>query len=197
MRKTALIIFATLMSLSIYAQDISGKWNGILKVQGIQLKLVFNISQTEKGYSATMDSPDQGAKGIPVTSISYENQTLNLEVSNAGIQYEGTLNNDNVIVGIFKQGGLSVPLDLTKENVESEKIMRPQEPTKPYPYYSEDVKFKNKIDEIVLAGTLTLPEKDGTFPAVILISGSGPQNRDEEVFGHKPFLVLSDYLTKN
>ena len=197
MRKTALILFTTLISLSIYAQDISGKWNGILKVQGIQLRLVFNISQTEKGYSSTMDSPDQGAKGIPVTSINYENKTLKLEVSSAGIQYEGILNEEEVFVGTFKQGGQSISFNLTKEKLESEKTIRPQEPTKPYPYYSEDVKFENTKDEITLAGTLSLPEKDGNFPAVILISGSGPQNRDEELLGHKPFLVLSDYLTKN
>lgn len=197
MRKTALIIVATLISLSIYAQDISGKWNGILKVQGIQLRLVFNISQTEKGYSSTMDSPDQGAKGIPVSLTNYENQTLKLEVSKAGIQYEGILNKENVFVGTFKQAGQSFPLNLTKEKVEAEKLIRPQEPTKPYPYYSEDVRFENTRDKILLAGTLTLPEKEGNFPAVILISGSGPQNRDEELLGHKPFLVLSDHLTKN
>lgn len=74
---------------------------------------------------------------------------------------------------------------------------RPQEPQKPYPYYSEDVRFKNQQAEIHLAGTLTLPKKEGVFPAVILITGSGPQNRSEELAGHKPFLVLSDYLTKN
>ena len=81
MKKIVLILFTILTALSVNAQDISGKWNGILEVQGTQLRLVFNISQTEKGYSSTMDSPDQGAKGIPVTSISYENQTLKLEVS--------------------------------------------------------------------------------------------------------------------
>ena len=149
MKKTALILFAILTTLSVYAQDITGKWNGILKVQGIQLRLVFNIAQTEKGYSATMDSPDQGANGIPVTLINYENQTLKLEVSNAGIQYEGTLNEENVIVGTFKQGGQSFPLNLTKEKVEAEKVIRPQEPTKPYPYYTEDGKFENKRDEII------------------------------------------------
>lgn len=196
-RKSALIIMTTLVSLSMYAQDITGKWNGILTVQGNQLRLVFHISQTEKGYSSTMDSPDQGVNGIPVTMTSYENLILKLEVSNAGIQYEGTLNNENVFVGTFKQGGQSFPFNLSQEKVEAEKIIRPQEPTKPYPYHSEDVKFENKKDEIVLAGTLTLPTKEGNFPAVILISGSGPQNRDEEILGHKPFLVLSDFLTKN
>ena len=74
---------------------------------------------------------------------------------------------------------------------------RPQEPLKPYPYYAEDLTFENKKAGISLAGTLTIPEKKGTFPAVILISGSGPQNRNEELLGHKPFLVLSDYLTRN
>ena len=88
-------------------------------------------------------------------------------------------------------------MNLSKEIIEKEKLVRPQEPTKPYSYYSEDITFENKIAGISLAGTLTLPKKDGVFPVVILISGSGPQNRDEELLGHKPFLVLSDYLTKN
>jgi uncharacterized protein len=197
MRKTVLILFVILTNLSIYAQDISGKWNGILKVQGTQLRLVFNIAQTEKGYSSTMDSPDQGAKGIPVTSTIFENSILKLEISNASIQYEGTLAKNNTFIGTFKQGGQSFPLALTKEEIEKENVRRPQEPTKPYPYYSEEVEFQNTKDKIVLAGTLTLPERNGKFPAVILISGSGPQNRDEELLGHKPFLVLSDYLTKN
>ncbi len=197
MRKTVLVLFVILTNLSIYAQDISGTWNGILKVQGTQLRLVFNITQTEKGYSSTMDSPDQGAKGIPVTSTNYENSILKLEVSNAGIKYEGTLDKEGAFNGTFKQGGQSFPLILTKKKIEKEIVVRPQEPIKPYPYYSEEVKFENKKDKIELAGTLTLPEKNGKFPAVILITGSGPQNRDEELLGHKPFLVLSDFLTKN
>ena len=197
MKKTALILFTILTTLSIYGQDISGQWHGVLKVQGIQLRLVFNITQTDKGYSSTMDSPDQGAKGILVTSTNFEDSILKLEISSAGIQYEGTLDNENIFVGIFKQSGQSFPLVLSKEEIEKEKVLRPQEPTKPYPYCSEDIKFENTKDKIVLAGTLTLPEQSGKFPAVILISGSGPQNRDEELLGHKPFLVLADYLTKN
>jgi len=197
MKKTTLILITILTTLSIYGQDITGKWNGIFKVQGTQLRLGFNISQTDKGYSSTMDSPDQGAFGIPVTSISYESSVLKLEIASAGIQYEGNLNEENVFVGTFKQRGQSFPLNLTKGKVEKEKKNRPQEPTKPYTYYSEDVKFENSKDKIVLAGTLSLPEKDGNFPAVILISGSGPQNRDEELMGHKPFLVLADHLTRN
>jgi pimeloyl-ACP methyl ester carboxylesterase len=181
----------------MFAQDISGQWNGLLKIQGFQLRLVFHISQSEKGYMATMDSPDQGVTDIPVTFISFEDNALTLEVVNAGIQYEGTLNEAHVFEGTFKQGGQSLPLDLTMDEVKAEDIKRPQEPTPPYPYYSEEVKFKNKKAEITLAGTLTMSAKKGNFPAVILISGSGPQNRNEELAGHKPFLVLADYLTRN
>jgi fermentation-respiration switch protein FrsA (DUF1100 family) len=197
MKKSALLILAGLMCISIFGQDITGQWNGVLKVQGMQIRLVFKINKTDKGYSSTMDSPDQGAKDIPVTTTSFENSTLKLSVVNLSVQYEGVLGKDNIVVGNFKQGGQSLPLNLSKEKIEKEKVNRPQEPIKPYSYYSEDLFFENKKAGITLAGTLTLPKKVGVFPVVVLISGSGPQNRDEQLLGHKPFLVLSDYLTKN
>ena len=194
-----LIFFAIgiLIANVLFGQNITGQWNGVLKVQGTQLRIVFNINKTETGFSSTMDSPDQEAKGIPVTSTSFENQTLKLTVANLSVEYQGTLDKDNVIVGNFKQRGMSFPLNLSKEMVEKEKLTRPQEPKKPYPYYEEEVTFENAKADIQLAGTLTLPSKEGSFPAVVLITGSGPQNRDEEVMGHKPFLVLADFLTKN
>ncbi|HOY18120.1 MAG TPA: alpha/beta fold hydrolase [Haliscomenobacter sp.] len=197
MKKIALSLWAIFMSHLVFGQDITGQWNGVLKVQGIQLRIVFNVSKTDSGFSSTMDSPDQGAKDIPVTTTSFENSTLKLAISSAKIEYEGVLGNDNVVVGNFKQAGQSFPLNLSKKAIEKEKPVRPQEPTKPYPYYSEDVSFENTKAGITLAGTLTLPQKEGVFPAVVLISGSGAQNRDEELLGHKPFLVLSDFLTKN
>lgn len=196
MKKILFIIIASFLSLSIYSQDITGQWNGLLKVQGIQLRLIFHVSQTETGYSAIMDSPDQGANGIPVQTTSFENSIVKFELPNLMIEYEGVLEG-NKITGNFKQGGMSFPLDLAREEQEKEVLVRPQEPKEPYPYYSEEVKFKNAQDDIVLAGTLTMPDKEGKFPAVILISGSGPQNRNEELLGHKPFLVLADHLTKN
>jgi pimeloyl-ACP methyl ester carboxylesterase len=195
MKKITFLLF--LFSLTVSAQDITGKWYGLLKVQGIQLPLVFNVNKTENGCSATMDSPDQKAFGIPTTSANFENSTLKIAVLNAGIEYEGILGKDNLIVGTFKQAGQTYPLNLSKEKMEKEKFLRPQEPVKPFPYYSEDITFENKKAGITLAGTLTLPKKEGVFPAVILISGSGSQNRDGEILGHKSFLVLSDYLTKN
>jgi fermentation-respiration switch protein FrsA (DUF1100 family) len=198
MKIVAILFVLVLSSFQVFSQGITGAWNGILKVQGTQLSLVFNISKTDSGYSATMDSPDQGAKGIPVTTTQFENSVVKLTISSARIEYEGTLSNDNTIInGTFRQAGQSFPLNLSREKHEKEKIIRPQEPTKPYSYYSEDIMFENKKDGITLAGTLTLPQKNGIFPAVVLISGSGPQNRDEELLGHKPFLVLTDYLTNH
>lgn len=196
MKKILATLVAATICITAFCQDITGTWNGVLKVQAMQLRLVFNISKTDNGYSATMDSPDQGAKGIPVTTVSFENAKLQLKIDNAGILYEGLFEKDS-IVGTFKQGGLVVPMNLSRKIAEKQKVFRPQEPLKPYAYYEEEVTFENRQAGITLAGTLTLPKKEGRFPVVVLISGSGPQNRDEELFGHKPFLVLADYLTKN
>lgn len=188
---------ALLAGAGVSAQDITGQWNGLLKVQGTQLRLVFHVVKTAGGYTSTMDSPDQGAKGIPVTSTSFENGILKFLVTAIGLNYEGRLTGDSVFTGTFKQGGLTVPLELSRKPAEKEKLQRPQEPMPPYPYYSEDIVFENRTAGIKLAGTLTMPSKEGNFPVVILISGSGPQNRNEELLGHKPFLVLSDFLTRN
>ncbi|CAN1571840.1 MhpC Predicted hydrolases or acyltransferases (alpha/beta hydrolase superfamily) [Flavobacteriaceae bacterium] len=196
MKKTAFFTIAFLVIFNAFGQEITGQWNGILKVPGGQLRVVFNISKTENGYTTTMDSPDQGAKGIPVTTTHFENSVLKLQIPTATISYDGTLNSDNTIVGSFSQGGQSFAMNMSKGSIEKNAVLRPQEPQKPYSYYTEEITFESKTDKNVLAGTLSLPQKEGHFPAVILISGSGPQNRDEELFGHKPFLVLADYLTK-
>lgn len=197
--KLQIVVFAIAIMIVniVFGQEIAGEWNGILKVQGTQLRVVFKISKNENGYTSTMDSPDQGAKGIPVTSTSFENETLKLSLPNLTVEYVGKLDSSQIIVGNFMQHGMSFPLNLSRQIVEREKQVRPQEPKKPYPYYEEEVIFDNVKAGIKLAGTLTLPTKDGVFPVVVLITGSGPQNRDEELMGHKPFLVIADYLTRN
>ncbi|SEG12261.1 alpha/beta hydrolase family protein [Flavobacterium urumqiense] len=196
MKKTVFFLVAIFASITMVGQEITGQWNGVLKVPGAQLRVVFNVNKTENSYSSTMDSPDQGAKGIPVTTTSFENSILKLQIPSASISYEGTLNKENMIVGNFTQGGQSFAMNMSRSVIEKKIVIRPQEPQKPYPYYIEEVTFENKTDKNVLAGTLSLPQKEGHFPAVILITGSGPQNRDEELLGHKPFLVLANYLTK-
>jgi uncharacterized protein len=195
--KNISLCFLLIITASItHAQDITGAWNGALKVGGMQLRLVFNIVKTDSGFSSTLDSPDQGAKGIPVTSTAFDGSKLKLSVTNLGIEYNAEFRN-NIFTGIFKQNGQTFPLDLSRDSIGKQVLRRPQEPTKPYPYYSEEVSFKNNKANITLAGTLTLPAKEGNYPVVVLITGSGPQNRDEELMGHKPFLVIADYLTRN
>ncbi len=197
MLKSLLFIITFISVYNSTSQEITGQWNGVLKIQGMQLRLVFNISKTATGYTSTMDSPDQGAKDIPTSSTSFENNLLNIKIEKAKIEYVGTLGKDNIIVGNFSQAGQTFSMDLSHDKIELVEALRPQNPIEPYPYYSEDVTFKNKKAGVTLSGTLTLPKKEGVYPVVILISGSGPQNRDEELMGHKPFLVLSDYLTRN
>ncbi|WPR74483.1 alpha/beta hydrolase [Algoriphagus sp. NG3] len=197
MKVLSLVLITCIFVVSSFGQDITGQWHGALKIQGVHLPLVFNVTQTESGYTATMDSPNQGAFGIPVTSTHFENNVLKISITNASITYEGTLGDGKLITGTFTQAGKSFPMNLSREEIKEVEANRPQEPKKPFPYRSEDVIFENKQAEILLAGTLTMPEQEGIYPAVVLISGSGPQNRDEELMGHKPFLVLSDYLTRN
>ncbi len=197
MKKVAAIICLLLLFANTNAQDITGKWNGMLKVQGMELRLVFHLTKSGDTYSAIMDSPDQGVSGIPMTTATFDNSEIKLTHSAASILYTGKYVSDEKITGTFVQSGQSFPMDLTREALEKSKLIRPQEPVKPYPYYSEDVVISNIADSLTLNGTLTLPTKEGKFPVVILISGSGPQNRDEELLGHKPFLVISDYLTRN
>jgi pimeloyl-ACP methyl ester carboxylesterase len=193
--KFTLIVLMALYSLATQAQDISGSWHGMLKVQGMQLRLVFNIKADGNGYTATMDSPDQGVNGIPVSETRLENGRLSLAIPQASITYSGEVKG-NTVEGQFKQGGFELPLILSRDIPEKEVLRRPQDPVEPLPYRIEEIRFENREAGITLAGTLTLPEGTGKFPAVVLISGSGPQNRDEELLGHRPFLVLADHLTR-
>jgi len=119
MQKILILLITFFTSYALTAQDIIGKWNGVLKVQGTQLRVVFNVTKTESGFSTTMDSPDQGAKDIPVTSTTFKNSKIKFEVANASIEYNGELK-DNKIIGIFKQRGQEFPMNLSKEVIEQQ-----------------------------------------------------------------------------
>ena len=196
MKQITFLSISLLLAMSAFSQDITGEWNGVLNQ--LKLRLVFHINKTGETYTATMDSPDQKAFGIPVDTIAFDGSKLSLSIKKiaAPLFYEGDFKTDS-IDGTFKQGVLSIPMTLTRTPQEVKSIVRPQDPKPPYPYISEDVTFENKSAGIALAGTITLPSTGNNFPAVILITGSGPQNRNEELLGHKPFLVLSDFLTRN
>jgi uncharacterized protein len=178
--------------------DIDGAWLGTLEAGAVKLRIVFHITNTEDGLMATMDSLDQGAKGIPATAVKRDGASLKIEMKQLGGGFEGTINKDlTAIEGTWSQGGTTKPLALKRIKDTGElELRRPQNPVKPYPYLEENVTYENKLAGIKLSGTLTMPRAKGLFPAVLLIAGSGPHDRDETVFGHKPFLVLSDYLTR-
>lgn len=176
---------------------IQGSWSGPLKVQGIELRLVFNISAgVNDSLTITLDSPDQGAKGIETSRVVATSDSLLVEVKSLRGKYSGRFNKEyTTLSGQWKQGGFVLPLEL-KHTVEAFKLNRPQEPVPPYPYKEEEVTFRNEKAGIDFSGTLTTPLTGDHFPAVVLITGSGPQNRNEEMMGHKPFMVIADWLTK-
>jgi pimeloyl-ACP methyl ester carboxylesterase len=172
-------------------------WEGKLKAGAVEIRLVFHLfKQKDGGYAGTMDSPDQGAKGLALDEVSIKDNAVRLVLKSAGVVFEGKQSKDGQeITGDFKQAGQSFPLTLKKVEKATE-LRRPQNPAKPYPYEEVQVAYENKKEGIKLAGALTLPRSKGPFPAVLLITGSGPQDRDETILGHKPFLVLADYLTR-
>ena len=179
--------------------DIDGAWMGTLDLGAASLRVVFHIVNTEDGLIATLDSPDQGQKGLPTTSVTRNGAKLKIEAKAIGGVFEGTISPDlSSIDGSFTQMGNSHPLLLKRVKDQAElELKRPQNPVKPYPYRDEEVSYENKLQHVTLAATLTIPPGKGPFPAVVLITGSGPQDRDETLLGHKPFLVLSDYLTRH
>ncbi|MDO4159676.1 MAG: alpha/beta hydrolase [Prevotellaceae bacterium] len=196
MKKACLLFSFLFIVLLANAQNIAGSWNGKLSVGAMQLTMVFHITEADNKYSCTMDSPDQGAFGIPA-EITVADNSVNINVPSIGFAYNGELK-DNVLSGKITQNGYSFPLELKPGDVV---INRPQTPKEPFPYATEEVTFNNK-GNAVLSGTLTLPvdfkeSKKSDVPLVIMVTGSGQQNRDEELFGHKPFLVLADYLARN
>lgn len=183
------------------APGIAGDWSGSLKVGATSLRIMFHIAVSESGYSATMDSPDQGAKGIPVASVKFDGKNLDLNVAPIGGSYSGTLDASGTsLKGAWKQSGMSFELDLVKSVSQGQAAASPPaaNQSKPVPanYSAHDVAFDNAGAGVRLAGTLTTPAGPGPFPAVVLVTGSGPQNRDEEILGHKPFLVIANYLAE-
>lgn len=176
---------------------VEGFWHGTLQV-GVELRVVIHIVRGVDGsFSAAMDSPDQGAFGIPLTAAVVEGDSVTLTAAGIGGEFRGRLSEDGLALrGEWSQSGLVLPLELARSEEAPDPLPRPQEPTQPVPYGSEDVVYENPEGGNRIAGTLTLPAGPGPSPAVVLVSGSGPQDRDQRVFGHRPFLVLADYLTR-
>lgn len=177
---------------------LEGSWSGKLKVGAMSLTLVLHLEQADGYVKASLDSPDQGAKGISAYKEYLSDDSVAIKVESIGATYRAKLK-DGKLDGTFSQSGMTFPLEMTKGVTE---VKRPQEPKAPYPYETEEVTFKNEKDGATLAGTLTWPvgyDKNAKKKPMVLlfVSGSGQQNRDEELMNHKPFLVIADYLARN
>jgi len=196
-----LILFVFLAPISIlHAQhkNIKGTWSGTIQSKTMSVLVVFRLDKDSANvYSGMLDSPDQFTFDIKFGRIRYENDSVFLSVPLISASYKAFVN-DTVMKGIWKQSGMKFNLDMKWDTAyKKPEFNRPQEPKPPYPYKEEEVVFENKKAGIKLAGTLTIPEHKKPVPAVILITGSGPQDRNEELLKHKPFLVIADYLTRN
>lgn len=172
---------------------IDGRWEGV--VMGIPI--VLRVMTDAAGTVAFLDSPAQGSGNIPVPTIARTEDAVTFAVPVIGASFSGTLAPEgDKIAGTFSQGG-AVPMELkfvSADVTPAVAMQRPQEPKKPYPYREEAVSVVS--GDITLPCTLTLPEGSGPHPAAFLISGSGPQDRDESLMGHRPFLIVSDHLTR-
>lgn len=177
---------------------VEGDWYAQLALpDGSILPLALHIfSDDEVGFRGTIDSSAQGLYGISVDSLAHQGRKFRFTIDRFDLSFEGGWDRGvSMISGLLKQGTIENPLTFTRQFVGRQK--RPQEPTSPYPYTVEEVELWNEGAEVTLAGTLTLPLGEGPFPAVILITGAGPQDRDETLCGHKPFWVLADHLTRS
>lgn len=200
-RLTVLIIAVVITNLTLgFAQDkFTGHWSGKLFFGTRALQIVLNISKDGDTLKATIDSPDQGAMGIKVQSVTLSNDSIFLDIKSIGGSYAAKYVDakDSVYLsGEFKQAGMKLPLNLVRSD-KSVVLSRPQEPKPPFPYITEEVEFENKSAGVRFSGTFSRPDKEGKYAAVVLVTGSGKQDRDESLFGHKPFAVIADYLTRN
>jgi pimeloyl-ACP methyl ester carboxylesterase len=199
MKRTICIILFLNCCFALRAQKgYQGEWSGKLQLN-VPLRLVLHIKDSA-GLSATMDSPDQNVFGIRSETVTIADDSITVQFSRPRAKFSGRLRsgakNSLELDGSWKQGNYRLPLLLTKIDGKSRPDERPQHPKPPFDYLIEDVVYTNEGKTVTLGGTLTIPRGNKKHPVVILISGSGPQDRDETTFGHKPFWVMADYFTK-
>lgn len=199
--KTLLTLLSGMFCLAAFPQDITGNWQGSLDAGGRKLRIIFHVTKAEAGYWTKFDSPDQNAYGLPAGSTLLHADSLSISIDLIKGGYKGRWNGKDLITGIFSQGPANLPMDLTRLG-DSESApdpatnIKPQTPQPPFPYLNEEVSYLNEKEKVQLGGTLTKPLSGNGFPAVLLITGSGQQDRDESIGMHKPFAVIADQLTK-
>lgn len=201
MKKILITIGLYLFSYTMQAQSVTGSWQGAILVRGNQIHINFHIRKDGSGYSATMDSPDQKAYGILCNDTRLEEDSLKISLALVKGGYEGKWNGTDQIDGLLSQGLIKLPLVLTRMNENTlpkdpAAADKPQTPHPPFPYLTEEVGYEHKQASVHLAGSFTKPATGENFPVVLMITGSGPQDRDETIGKHKPFAVIADYLTR-
>lgn len=192
-----LVFFGSLfMWLGVAHAQVSGFWNGYVNLMGQEIRIVFNIELQEGEISGNMVSVDQGSGSAPITSGRFEGTKLEFEVADLGVSFSGVYDATvEQIAGQIKQQGMQFPIYLKREVLEARQAERPQTPQPPFPYLEEIVVFEVEQGRFKLEGTLTRPE-EAIIAAVVLVSGSGPQERDSEILGHRLFAVWADYLSR-
>ncbi len=182
-------------------EGLDGTWKTTINRNGVDLRLILKIQTNDRGTIAHVDSPDTMNMNITVSNLTREDDQITYSIAAISGEFIGRLTTPTTIVGTWavpNQDTLTITYTKTDDEISEPERKRPQVPTKPYGYRVQEITYENPLaPDVALAGTLTLPDGEGPFPAAILISGSGPQDRDETVFGHKPFLVLADHLTKH
>lgn len=209
LKRTLLMMFCCLLALCLVpatpaSAQSTDTWRGTINLPGMEMafSVEFTIpaeADEESPVTATIDIPAQGAVDIPLQEVVYSDEELRFVITQAGAYFALKREGDTA-EGTLRQVGQNFPVTMrraTAEEAEAMKPKRPQTPKPPFPYSQEEVTFTNPDDETTLAGTLIIPEGDGPFPAVVFITGSGPQDRDETIFSHKPFFVLADYLARH
>ncbi len=196
MLRFSISLWTALCLVSMVSAQLVGVWEGKIPVGAISLRVILIVEEKNGKYSAKLDSPDQGAYGLPISAIDIESNKIRFTSMELALQFEGEFSeNQEAFHGNWKQGTESFEIKFVK----LEKIpdyRKPQDPKPPYPYNVHEVNYLSKKGGFNIGGTLTVPKTKGKHPAVILITGSGQQDRDETILGHKPFWVLADFLTR-
>ena len=180
--------------------QLDGDWDGSLTISLLKLRLAFHFRTSPSGIAGTIDSIDQQANGIPISKIAQDGDKVEIDVATIKAGFRGVLDRSGqMLTGEWRQGSMVLPLTIARRAAGQVQpvLRRPQTPIKPYPYREEEVTFPGRTAGATLAGTLTLPQGSGPFPAVVLVAGSGPNTRNEPIAGHQLFLVMSDYFTRH
>ena len=198
MRYSLLVLFG-ICSAVLFGQSLSGNWYGTLDAMGQKLPLVLHLTDSAGIWKGTLDSPKQKANDIQMSTVTVNGKKLRFTINKLQASYEGELNDSMVICGNFKQGTFNAELRFNQQEIPQLETKKLQDPKEPIPYVQDEVTIYNPTGDFNLSGTLTHPEQEKLIktPCVILITGSGPQDRNEEILGHRPFLVLADRLTRS